>query len=258
VKGILGKNVVVTAGGSGIGLGIALGYKALGANVTICDVDDANLAAVRSENPTVIAVKADISKEEQVAQLFKTAIGEMGSIDILVNNAGISGPTAPLEGISLTDWRACMNVNIDGCFLCCREVVPFLKAQGAGSIINISSTAGIFAYPMRAPYAASKWAMVGLTKTLAMELGPFGIRTNSIAPGSINNARMDGVIAREAVSKGVSEAEIRESYAQQSAMRSFIDVEEISDMAIFLSSDLGKHINGQVIAVDGFAETITI
>jgi len=257
VKGISGKNVIVTAGGSGIGLGIARGYQSLGANVTVCDVDGASLAALSKTHPSLTAVKADISDEEQVTHLFETAIDKMGSVDILVNNAGISGPTSPLENISLADWRSCMSVNIDGCFLCCRQVVPFLKEQGGGSIINISSTAGIFAYPMRAPYAASKWAMIGLTKTLAMELGSFGIRTNSIAPGSINNSRMDGVIARESIAKGVSEEEIRESYARQSAMRSFIDVEEIADMAIFLSSDLGKNINGQVIAVDGFAETIT-
>ncbi len=257
MKGISGKNVVVTAGGSGIGLAIAHTFSSLGANVTICDVSEASLQSLSISHPEITAVKADVADETQISYLFDEAVKAMGGVDILVNNAGISGPTAAIEDIALQDWQACMRVNIDGCFLCCRHVVPLLKEQGSGSIINIASTAGTLAYPMRAPYAASKWAMVGLTKTLAMELGPYNIRTNSIAPGSINNPRMDGVITREAASKGVQEQEIRDTYAKQSAMRTFIDPEEIADMAVFLSSDLGRNINGQIIAVDGFAETIT-
>ncbi|MHA1600142.1 MAG: SDR family oxidoreductase, partial [Alphaproteobacteria bacterium] len=219
MKGLKGKRVVVTAGASGIGRAIAHGFHARGGNVAVCDISREHLDTLQGEIPGIIAGQADVSDEAEVDAFFDHALAELGGIDVLVNNAGVSGPTGGIETLSLDDWKHCTAVNLDGCFLCCRRVVPLMKAQSGGVIINISSTAGILAYPMRAPYAAAKWAVVGLTKTLAMELGAQGIRVNSIAPGSINNARMDGVIARESAVKGVSEDEIRQSYVRQSAMR---------------------------------------
>lgn len=248
--------MVVTAGASGIGRAIAHGFHARGGIVAVCDISREHLDTLQGEMPGIIAGHADVSVETEVDAFFDHAVAELGGIDVLVNNAGISGPTGGIETLSLDDWKQCLAVNLDGCFLCCRRVVPLMKAQSGGVIINISSTAGVFAYSMRTPYAASKWAMVGLTKTLAMELGAHGIRVNSIAPGSINNARMDGVIAREAEAKGVGEDEIRQSIIRQSAMRTLIDPKEIADMALFLASDNGLNINGQIIAIDGYSETL--
>jgi NAD(P)-dependent dehydrogenase (short-subunit alcohol dehydrogenase family) len=251
-----GKRVVVTAGASGIGRAIAHGFHARGGKVAVCDISRDFLDTLEEELPGVVAGQADVSDEVEIEAFFDHALAQLGGIDVLVNNAGVSGPTGGIETLSLADWKQCTAVNLDGCFLCCRRAVPLMKAQSWGVIINIASTAGILAYPMRTPYAASKWAVVGLTKTLAMELGGHGIRVNAIAPGSINNDRMDGVIAREAKAKVVSENEIRQSYVRQSAMKTMIDPEEIADIALFLASENARHINGQIIAVDGYSETL--
>ncbi len=256
MRGLDGKRVVVTAGGSGIGRAIAQGFADRGGRVAVCDISQDHLDALQAALPGVIAARADVSSETDVDGFFDLVLAELGGIDVLVNNAGVSGPTGGVDSLSLEDWRHCTAVNLDGSFLCCRRAVPVMKAQSSGVIVNIASTAGVLAYPLRAPYAAAKWAVVGLTKTLAMELGGDGIRVNAIAPGSINNDRMAGVIAREAAAKGVSEDEVRQAYVQQSAMRTLIEPEEIADMALFLASDNGRHINGQVIAVDGYAETL--
>ena len=256
MKGIEGKRVIVTAGARGIGKSIAASYLNLGAKVAICDIDEISLNEIQQDFPSLLTACVDMSSLPQTDSFFDIVESQFGGIDIVINNAGISGPTGNIEDITLKDWKTCLSVNIDSLFLTARRCVPLMKQQQAGSIVNIASTAGLFAYPKRAPYAASKWAMIGLTKTLAMECGEFGIRVNAIAPGSINNERMDGVISREALLKKSSEQEIRELYVKQTALRTFIDPVEIADMAIFLTSDLGKNISGQVIAVDGFAETL--
>ena len=180
----------------------------------------------------------------------------MGGVDVLVNNAGISGPAGPVDTLEPEAWRQTMEVNINGQFYCTRRVVPALKAQRSGSIVNIASTAGLFGYPWRTPYAASKWAVIGFTKSLAMELGEYGIRANAICPGSINNPRMDGVIAMEAAVSGRSEAEIRQQYAKQVSLQTFIDPEEIANMVLFICSPLGAKITGQALCVDGHTETL--
>lgn len=257
MKGIEGKRVIVTAGGRGIGKTIATTYLSLGAKVAICDMMQENLDQATSEHPELFAMKTDVSSEQDTNRFFDAVEEEFGGVDILINNAGIAGPTGVIEDLELADWKRCIDVNIDSVFLTCKRCLPLMKKQGHGAIVNITSTAGLFAYPGRSPYAASKWAMIGITKTIAMEAGASGIRANAIAPGSINNERMDGVIEREATRLGVSQQTIRDSYANQTALRTFIDPEEIADMAVFLTSDLGKNISGQVIAVDGFAETIT-
>jgi len=256
MRGIEGKRVVVTAGARGIGKTIAATYASLGAKVAICDFNQENLDIARSDHPEFLIGKADISVESDTNAFFDIVEEEFGGVDILVNNAGIAGPTGVIEDLDLADWKRCVDVNIDSVFLTCKRCLPMMKKQKFGSIVNITSTAGLFAFPARSPYAASKWAMIGITKTIAMEGGSEGIRANAIAPGSINNERMDGVISREAQRLGITEADIRESYTNQTALKTFIDPEEIADMAIFLTSDLGKNISGQVIAVDGYAETL--
>jgi NAD(P)-dependent dehydrogenase (short-subunit alcohol dehydrogenase family) len=257
MRGIAGKRVLVTAGGAGIGRTIAAAFLAKGARVWICDIDAAALAATKGAHPDLGGTRTDVAHEGAVDAMF-AAIGQaLGGLDVLVNNAGIAGPTGPIETLDPADWRRCVAVNLDGAFLCARRAVPLLKAAGGGTIINISSTAGLMGYPLRTPYASAKWAVIGLTRSLAIELGPHGIRVNAICPGSVEGARMARVIAAEASARGVSEEAVRQGYLRTTSMRSFVRPEDIAAMALFLCSDLGASISGQAIAVDGNTETLS-
>ena len=254
--GIAGLRVVVTAAGQGLGRAIALAFRDAGAAVHVCDRDPDSLERLAATAPEIGATPADVADEAAVDRLFERAVAQLGGLDVLVNNAGIAGPTAEIEAIALADWRATLAVNLDGSFLCCRRAVPLLKAAGGGSIVNIASTAGLFGYPLRAPYAAAKWALVGLTETLAMELGPHGIRCNAICPGSLEGDRMDRVIAADARAQGCSEQAVKASYLQAVSLGRFIQAEEIAGMALYLCSQAGAAISGQAISVDGNTETL--
>lgn len=251
-----GLRVVITAGAQGIGRAIAEAFIAGGASVFICDINAERLAHCQRDLPTIGTIVADVSDPAQVNAFIDTALEHMGGIDVLVNNAGISGPAGAVETLSVEGWQRTLAVNLHGQFYCTRRVVPLLKAQCSGSIVNISSTAGLYGYPNRTPYAASKWAVIGFTKSLAMELGDYGIRVNAICPGSINNPRMDHVIAIEAEATGRSEADIRANYTSQVSMQTFIDPEEIANLVLFICSPLGAKISGQALSVDGNTETL--
>jgi len=257
VRGLENKRVVVTAGGAGIGRAIAEGFLQAGAQVHICDVDTDSLSELAGARPEIGQSRADVADPDQVARLFEDAQRRLGGLDILINNAGIAGPAGPTEDCGIDAWRQTLAVNLDGAFHCLRHAIPMIKAAGAGSIVNISSTAGLYGYPLRAPYVASKWALIGLTKTLAIELGPHGIRANAVCPGSIDGPRMDRVIAAEATARGVSETSVRESYTRQASLRTFIDTADIVEMVLFLCSDAGARISGQAMAVDGHTESLS-
>ena len=156
------------------------------------------------------------------------------------------------------DWLRTIDVNLNGAFYCARLAIPLLKASGAGSIVNIASTAGQHGYPLRTPYAASKWALIGLTKTLAMELGSFGIRVNAVCPGAVDGPRIDRVIADKAAARGVSPAELRAAYRGKSSLGTLINAQDIAETVLFLCSDSGARISGQALAVDGHTETLRI
>lgn len=250
------QSVLISAGASGIGLAIAQAFLEAGANVHICDISKAALDECKQRYPQLGITQADISDSDQVDHLFEEVRANLGRLDVLINNAGISGPTASVEDVSLAEWEQTLAVNITGHFLCTRLAVPLLKEAGGGSIVNISSTAGLFGYPLRTPYAASKWAIIGFTKSLAMELGGHKIRVNAICPGSINNPRMDGVIDAEAETTGIPAHAIRTAYQNQVSMQTFIDPHEIADMAVFICSDKGRSISGQALCVDGHTETL--
>lgn len=250
------QRVFISAGASGIGFAIAQAFLASGARVHICDISQTSLEKCKQMHPQLGITQADISDEAEVDQLFEEIEGNLGGLDVLVNNAGISGPTAPVEDVALAEWNQTLDVNITGHFLCTRRAVPLLKQAGGGSIVSISSTAGLFGYPLRTPYAVSKWAIIGFTKSLAMELGTHRIRVNAICPGSINNPRMDGVIDAEAEATGIAADEIRAAYQKQVSMQTFIDPHEIADMAVFICSDKGRSISGQALSVDGHTETL--
>jgi len=256
MKGIAGKRVFVSAAAAGIGRAIADRFLQAGAHVRICDIDEAALARLEGRQDRLSGVRADAADPDQLASAFKTVAQDLGGLDVLVNNAGISGPTANAECITPADWQRTIDVNLNGAFYCSRLAIPLLKASGGGSIINIGSTAGLHGYPLRAPYAASKWALIGFTKTLAMELGPFGIRVNAVCPGSVRGPRIEGVYAAKAAARGVSVEEIREAFRQKSSLRTLIDADDIAETVLFLCSDGGARIAGQVLAIDGHTETM--
>jgi NAD(P)-dependent dehydrogenase (short-subunit alcohol dehydrogenase family) len=254
--GLTNSRVIITAGGAGIGRATARAFHAAGARVHICDVDAATLADAQAELPGLGVSEADVSDPDQVDRLFDAALDALGGLDVLVNNAGIAGPTALLEDCEPAEWRRTLAINLDGQFYCLRRAIPALKAAGGGAIVNLASTAGLYGYPRRGPYVASKWAIVGLTKSLAIELGPSGIRVNAICPGSIEGPRMDRVIAAEAAATGSSEEEVRQAYMRNTSMRCFIDAEDIANMAVFLCSPAGAKVSGQALAVDGHTESL--
>ncbi len=251
-----GLRVIVTAGAAGIGRTIADEFASGGASVAVCDVDQDALDRLRTDGSAVRGWRADVADERQVGAFVDAALGELGGVDVLVNNAGIAGPGGRIEMLDVDGWRRTFDVNITGMFLTSRLVVPHLKDQHGGSIVNVSSTAGLHGFPYRAPYAASKWAVIGFTKTLAMELGEFGIRANAICPGSVDNERMDRVVALEAEATGRSPGEIREGFVRQASLRRLIGADDIAAMVRFVCSPAGANITGQALSVDGHIESM--
>src|SRR6516162_9891656 len=186
--------VLVTAGASGIGRATADLLVARGAQVHICDVSDEFLADYRAAHHDARVTKADVASERDVARLFDDVKASLGGLDALINNAGIAGPTGGVEDIRPEDWRRTIDVCLTGQFLCAHHGVPLLKAAGGGAIVNLSSAAGRFGYAFRTPYSAAKWGVIGLTQSLAKELGPPNTRFNAILRGIVGGPRMGGVI----------------------------------------------------------------
>ncbi len=254
---VAGLRVLVTAGGRGIGRATCAAFAEHGARVHTCDVDAQALRESCRETGCT-GTPADVGDPDAVDALFDAALPALGGLDVLVNNAGIAGPTARVEAISTQDWRRTMDVNLAGQFYCVRRAVAPLERAGGGSIVNISSTAGFLGFPFRTPYAASKWGVIGLTRSLAIELGEHNIRVNAICPGSIDNERMHGVVAREAEAKGVSAHAILDGYLRASSLRTLIDPKDIADTILFLASPAAHKISGQVLSVDGDTDTLRI
>jgi NAD(P)-dependent dehydrogenase (short-subunit alcohol dehydrogenase family) len=250
--------VLVSAGASGIGASIVARFRADGARVSICDRDETAVGLATRVDPDLHAVVGDVADTVDTERWVEEVVGLWGGIDVLVNNAGIAGPTAPVEDIDPGAWRDCLAVNLDSHFLMARLVVPHMKKQRSGAIVTISSTAGLYGYGMRTPYAAAKWATIGFTKSLAVELGPAGIRANVVAPGSVEGPRMDRVIEAEAAQRGVAADVVRREYVEGQSIRRFVEPSEIADMCAFLVSSRASMVNGQVIAVDGHTETFHI
>ncbi|MCG6904035.1 MAG: SDR family oxidoreductase [Rhodobacter sp.] len=240
--------VLITAGASGIGHAMATAFSATGAQVWVTDVDAAALDAIP---PGWRGSLTDVTDDAAMAGLFAEIESGWGGLDTVCANAGIAGPTAQVEDIALADWRACVAVNLDGAFLTAKYAAPMMKAAGQGAFLITSSTAGLHGYPGRAPYAAAKWAVIGLMKTLAMELGPFGIRANAILPGSVEGPRMERVMAAEADARGMTRDQIHAGYAAGTSMQTWVTGDDIAQMAVFLASDAARRVSGQVISVDG-------
>jgi NAD(P)-dependent dehydrogenase (short-subunit alcohol dehydrogenase family) len=245
-----GQRIIVTAGAAGIGSAIAAQFMAQGARVFICDVERGALEAFRAAHPKAGATIADVADAQQVDHLFTEATKFLGGLDGLVNNAGIAGPTGPVEELSQEDWRKTLAINLEGQFLCTRRAVPLLRQAGGGTIINLSSAAGRFGFARRTPYAASKWGVVGFTKSLAVELGPDNIRVNAILPGAVDGPRIQRVIAAKAESLGVPLEEMEARYVSQASLKRMVTANDIAAMAVFLASPAGYNISGQALSVD--------
>ena len=251
----MSKRVIITAGASGIGLEIAKSFVQAGAEVEVCDADEQAIAQLGRGYPAIGATLVDVSDERAINGWFDTVLGKWGSLDVLVNNAGTKGPTGYVEDLQLEDWQRCLAVCLDAQFLCAKRAAPVMKRQRSGSIVNISSTAGLFGYGLRTPYAAAKWAVIGFTKSLAVELGPFGVRANAICPGSVAGERMEQVIEAEARSRNVPVDLVQQEYVQSQSIKRFVQPGEIGDMCVFLGSPAAKMVSGQAISVDGHTET---
>ncbi len=251
-----GLRVLVTAGAAGIGAAIARAFAEVEARVLVCDVDEAALARFAAENPSIAGVRCDVADEAQVAALFGEVERRLGGLDVLVNNAGIAGPTAGIAEIDPADWRRTLDVNITGMFYCTRLAVPMLRKAGEGAIINLSSVAGRLGYPYRTPYAASKWAVIGFTQSLAKELGPEGIRVNALLPGVVRGERIERVFADRAAALGLSIEAVRASYLEKVSLRRMVEPEDMAAMALYLCSPAGRNIHGQALSICGNVETI--
>jgi len=244
------QRVLITAGAAGIGREFARAFAANGAKIFICDIDEPGLAAMAKEIKGLTARRCDMAKRSEIERMVPEAISALGGLDVLINNAGIAGLTLPVEQYPPDDWDKVVAVNLTAMFDVTRLAIPALKESKAGCIINMSSVAGRFGFANRSPYAATKWGVIGFTKTLAMELGANGIRANAIAPGAVAGDRIRRVFAGRSQLSGRSLEEVqKEAFAQQS-IDGFIDPKDIAQLAVFLASDAAKSISGQVLPID--------
>ena len=249
--GIQGLRVLVTAGASGIGREVARAFVADGAKVHVCDVDAVALQRLAGSDPQITRTQADVADREEVARLFTEAVSVLGGLDVLVNNAGVTGPTGGVDEIKPEDWDRCLAVNITGQFNCARLAVPHLRKSKNASLVNLSSAAGRLGFPLRAPYAASKWAVVGFSKSLAAELGPSGIRVNAIQPGIVEGDRIRRVFENKARARGISFAAMSEDALSVVSMKTMVTPQQIADAIVFICSQRGRTISGQALSICG-------
>jgi len=232
-----GLRVLVTGGASGIGLVIAQAFVEAGARVHVCDASQAAIDALHGDaaNAAITATLADVSDETAVERVFNDVDRELGGLDVLLNNAGIAGPTGGIDEIHGDDWEDTIDINLNAQYYFARRAVPRLrKSPDGGAIIAMSSVAGRLGYAFRTPYAATKWAVVGLTKSLAIELGPVGIRVNAIQPGIVRGPRIERVISARAEQLGLSYAEMEKQYLAKISLRRMTTPEEVAALCLFL------------------------
>jgi NAD(P)-dependent dehydrogenase (short-subunit alcohol dehydrogenase family) len=254
-----GLRVLVTGGGSGIGLTIAQAFVEAGARVHVCDASQEALDTLREDrsNASITSTLADVADQDAVARVFTDVQSQLGGLDVLVNNAGIAGPTGGIDELDAAAWEQTVAINLNAQFYFARLAVPLLRAApDGGSIIALSSVAGRLGYAYRTPYSATKWAVVGLTKSLAIELGPHGIRVNAIQPGIVRGPRMQRVIAARAEQLGLSYDEMEAKYLEKISLRRMTTPEEVAATILFLCSPAGSGISGQAISVCGNVEVL--
>jgi NAD(P)-dependent dehydrogenase (short-subunit alcohol dehydrogenase family) len=249
--GLKGSRVLVTAGGNGIGLAIARRFAAEGAKVHTCDVDPTALSALATSDPAITSTRCDVSDRSAVDTLFAETLAKLGGLDVLVNNAGIAGPTSGIEDMHPEDWDRCIAICLTGQFNCTRLAVPHLRNSKNASIVNISSAAGRLGFAMRTPYAAAKWGVIGLTKSLSIELGPDNIRVNAILPGLVAGDRQRRVLEAKAQQRGISYSEMERTAFSYTSIKDYVTPEQIADQILLMCSSRGRTISGQAISICG-------
>lgn len=249
-----GLRVLISGGAAGIGEVLAAAYIEAGAKVHVCDVSESALAAFRDRFPDSVATRADVGDAAQIEAVFKVQRERFGGLDVLVNNAGIAGPTAGIDAITDQDWQRTIDINLTAQYRFAHHAVPLLKESSNAHLIHIASVAGRLGYAWRTPYAATKWAIVGLMKSLASELGESDIRVNALLPGIVEGPRMDGVIRARAEQLNVPESEMRQEYLKKISLKRMVTAEDVAAMALFLCSPAGRNVTGQAISVDGNVE----
>jgi NAD(P)-dependent dehydrogenase (short-subunit alcohol dehydrogenase family) len=247
-----GKVALITGGGTGIGRAIALLFADEGADVAICGLGAAEIEAVageiRARGRRAFAIAGDIGNESDVTRIVSETVGRLARLDILINNASIVGQVGPVETLDLAQWNQALAVNITGAMLCCREAVPHMKA-GGGTIVNISSNVGRRGFPNRAPYVCSKWALHGLTQTLALEVARFGIRVNAVCPGPVATERLQGSMKKMAAARGVAVEQIQHEWEKESPMGRFATERECAMVTLFLACADSSAMTGQALNV---------
>jgi NAD(P)-dependent dehydrogenase (short-subunit alcohol dehydrogenase family) len=249
--GIAGLRVLVTAGAAGIGLEIARAFVREGARVHVCDVDEQTLAALPRSDPALTASRCDVADRPQVAALFAETLQRLGGLDCLVNNAGIAGPTGRVEEIEPEEWDRCIGVDLTGQFNCARLAVPHLRKSNNASILNVSSLAGRHGFALRSPYAAAKWGVIGLTRSLAIELGPDRIRVNALLPGIVAGDRQRRVLDAKAKARGLSFEEMEKFAFSFTSLKEYVTPQQLADLVVFVASPRGRTISGQSLSVCG-------
>jgi NAD(P)-dependent dehydrogenase (short-subunit alcohol dehydrogenase family) len=248
---IRGLRVMISAGANGIGLEIARAFIREGARVHVCDVDTRAIDLMRKSDPDVTASLCDVADRRQVARFFEEGLAKLGGLDCLVNNAGIAGPTGKVEEIDPAEWDRCIAIDLTGQFNCVRLAVPHLRKSSNASIMNVSSLAGRLGFALRTPYASAKWGVIGLTKSLSIELGDDGIRVNALLPGVVSGERQKRVLTAKAQAKGITYEEMEKLALSFTSLKEYVTPQQLADLVAFVASPRGKTISGQALSVCG-------
>ena len=252
-----GRRAVVTGGGQGIGAAIAKGLAAQGAHVVIsgrrAETLDGVCATIDAAGGSSERCAGNVTDPDHLAELMALGAGGSGVLDILINNAGIAGPTAPLADVTLADWNETVSVNLTSVFLACQAALPYLSRAQAGKIVNIGSVTGKQALPNRTPYAAAKLGVVGLTRTLAHELGPLNICVNVVSPWVVAGERLDSVVGTMSEKRGLTPDQLLAELTATTAFKRPVSEDDVVATTLFLCSNGASSLTGQDINVSGGA-----
>jgi NAD(P)-dependent dehydrogenase (short-subunit alcohol dehydrogenase family) len=255
-----GKVAMITGAGRGIGRKIALELARRGATVVLTDKNvgaldetakllSASLTSENKVNEQHMCREADVTALDQIASLCQDVAAHLKRIDILVNNSAIAGPTRPVAEVELGDWEGVLRINLTGAFICAKAVLPHMMERRSGKIINMASIVGKLAYAMRSPYAASKWGLIGFTKTLAEECGPYNIQVNAVCPGPVKGERIDEVIGARARELNIPAQDIEKEYVGKSCMKRMVTESEVASLVAFLASTDADAVTGEAIDI---------